>query len=214
VRNHSIFEQVNPNFIDAIMLSNHDQTRIGSLLNGNQNHLKVAANLLLTLPGNPYIYYGEEIGMLGAKPDENIREPFLWDTGKNDRQRARWRRAKYSTSRTVTPLMQQQSDPNSLYNHYKRLIHFRNSHPVLNNNLSRLEVSEIQQKNVIAFTRMSGNRAVLVIHNLTKRGLDVLIYPAEAAEGKQIVLDTAGGAKLLKGGKVQIPAYGCVVLED
>ncbi|MGV3558845.1 alpha-amylase family glycosyl hydrolase [Larkinella arboricola] len=213
LQNHAIFAQVNPNFIDAIMLSNHDQTRIGSFLNGNLNHLKVAANLLLTLPGNPYIYYGEEIGMLGAKPDENIREPFLWNIGRQDPQRARWRRANYSTSRTVTPLAQQQADPNSLYNHYKRLIHFRNSNPVLNDNLSKLEASEIQQKNVIAFVRKSGDRSVLILHNLSKRGLDVVIYPAETAEGRQIVLDTVGGAKLFKDGKVRVPAYGCVVLE-
>ncbi|WP_138989319.1 alpha-amylase family glycosyl hydrolase [Larkinella sp. C7] len=213
VRNHSIFAEVNPNFIDAIMLSNHDQTRIGSFLNGNLNHLKVAASLLLTLPGNPYLYYGEEIGMLGAKPDENIREPFLWDIDKNDPERARWRKARYSTSRTVTPLTQQQTDPNSLYNHYKKLIHFRNSHPVLNDNLSKLEVTGIQHKNVIAFARKSGNRSVLVIHNLVKRGLDAVLYPSELAEGKRIVLDTAGGAKLFKNGKVRVPAYGCVVLE-
>ncbi|RRB01175.1 alpha-amylase family glycosyl hydrolase [Larkinella rosea] len=213
VRNHTIFAEVNPNFIDAIMLSNHDQTRIGSFLNGNQNHLKVAANLLLTLPGNPYVYYGEEIGMLGAKPDENIREPFLWDEKKQDRMRSRWRRAKFSTDSTVVPLAAQQTDPGSLYNHYRRLIHFRNSHPVLNDNLSKLEASQIQHKNVIAFTRKSGNRSVLVIHNLTKRGLDVVIYPLELAEGQKIVLDTVGGASLLNDGNVRVPAYGCVVLE-
>ncbi|GAB3917939.1 alpha-amylase family glycosyl hydrolase [Larkinella terrae] len=212
-RNHSIFAEVNPNFIDAIMLSNHDQSRIGSLLNGNQNHLKVAANLLLTLPGNPYVYYGEEIGMLGAKPDENIREPFLWDEKKKDRERSRWRRPSYSTDATVMPLAQQQTDPDSLYNHYKRLIHFRNSHPVLNDNLSKLEVSEIRQKNVIAFTRKSKNRSVLVIHNLTKRRLDVVLYPIEIAEGKKIVLDTVGDAKFGNDGNVRVPAYGCVVLE-
>ncbi|GAB3340448.1 alpha-amylase family glycosyl hydrolase [Larkinella ripae] len=213
LHNHTVFGQVNPNFIDAIMLSNHDQTRIGSFLNGNRNHLKVAANLLLTLPGNPYIYYGEEIGMLGAKPDENIREPFLWDAKRKDKNRSRWRRATQSTDATVTPLAQQQADPDSLYSHYKRLIHFRNGHPVLNDNQSKLEASGIQHKNVIAFTRRSGDRSVLVIHNLTKRALEVVIYPSETAEGKEIVLDTVGGAKLIKGDKVRVPGYGCVVLE-
>ncbi|MGA0559887.1 alpha-amylase family glycosyl hydrolase [Larkinella sp. VNQ87] len=213
LHNHTVFAQVNPQFIDAIMLTNHDQSRIGSVLNGNLSHLKVAANLLLTLPGNPYIYYGEEIGMLGAKPDENIREPFLWDVRKNDKNRSRWRRATYSTDATVTPLAQQQADPQSLYNHYKRLIHFRNSHPVLNDNLSQLEASGIQHKTVLAFVRRSGQRSVLVLHNLAKRGTEVLIYPQEAAEGRKIVLDTIGSARMVKGGNVRVPGYGCVVLE-
>ncbi|WP_345247841.1 alpha-amylase family glycosyl hydrolase [Nibrella saemangeumensis] len=213
VNNHTIFRQVNPRFIDATMLTNHDQNRIGSVLKGNVNHLKVAASLLLTLSGNPYIYYGEEIGMLGMKPDEYIREPFLWDTKEKDLQRSRWRRPRYSADSSVVPLASQQQDPNSLFTHYRKLIRFRNSHPVLNDNLSVLEASSIQQKGIIAFTRRSGNRSVLVVHNLSKDGRDVILYPASAAEGKRIIFDTSGKGRLIKGGKVRVPAYSCVVLE-
>ena len=41
---------------------------------------KAAASLYLTLPGIPYLYYGEEVGMLGQKPDENIRLPMQWSS--------------------------------------------------------------------------------------------------------------------------------------
>lgn len=174
------YEHVTPDFIDALILSNHDQTRIGSVLNGNISYLKVAANLLLTLPGNPYLYYGEELGMLGQKPDENIREPFLWNVGKQDPNRARWCRAKYSTSRTVQPLAQQQTDPNSLFCHYKRLIQLRNSHPVLNDNLSRLELSGIRQTGVVAFIRRGRNGGrVLLVHNLSRNPITVVLPPEE-----------------------------------
>jgi len=209
----AVFGRVNPRFIDAIMLSNHDQNRVGSVLNGNLDHLKVAANLLLTLPGNPYIYYGEELGMLGTKPDENIREPFLWTSKKKDLQRSRWRRPKYSTDLTVMPLAKQQADPHSLFNHYKRLIHFRNGHPVLNDNLSQLGGSPIRQKGLVTFVRRSGDRSVLIIHNLTGQGIDVTLYPTTETS-KQILLDTVGSARLLKSGEVRVPAYGCVVLEE
>lgn len=209
---HCAFRQVNPQFIDALILSNHDQDRIGSLLKGNLNHLKVAANLLLTLPGLPYLYYGEEIGMLGLKPDENIREPFVWDVGKQDPHRARWRKARYSTSRTVVPLARQESDPNSLFSHYKRLIHFRNGHPVLNDNQSVLEPSAIRQKGIVAFGRRSGDRSVLVVQNLMGQPQDVLIYPPGEADNKRISLDTAGGA-VQENGLLRLGAYGCVVLE-
>ncbi|KAB7730935.1 alpha-amylase [Rudanella paleaurantiibacter] len=181
------YEQVEPNFIDALILSNHDQDRIGSVLKGHTDRLKVAANLLLTLPGNPYLYYGEEIGMLGQKPDEHIREPFVWNVGKHDPDRARWnktgsRSARYSTSRTVRPLATQQTDPDSLFSHYKRLIGFRNSHPVLNDNLSRIELSGIRQTGLVAFIRRSqtGERSLLV-HNLTGQPISTVLPPEEAA---------------------------------
>lgn len=42
----------------------------------NEDKAKLAINIYMTLPGNPFIYYGEEIGMRGEKPDINIREAF------------------------------------------------------------------------------------------------------------------------------------------
>ena len=53
----------------ATFLTNHDQNRIASQVNGNAASLRLAATLLLTGPGVPFIYYGEELGMTGTKPD-------------------------------------------------------------------------------------------------------------------------------------------------
>ena len=51
-----------------------------SVLGGNVEKAKLAAFILLTSPGTPFIYYGEEIGMMGRKPDENIRRPMQWSS--------------------------------------------------------------------------------------------------------------------------------------
>lgn len=208
---HGAFAAVNPQFIDAIMLSNHDQNRIGSLLKGNIDRLKVAASLLLTLPGNPYLYYGEEIGMLGLKPDANIREPFLWDVRTRDRQRTSWRRSRYTTSQTVRPLAEQQADPDSLFSHYKRLIHARNGHPVLNDNRSRLAQTGIRQRGIIAFIRRSANgNRVLIVHNLTGQLINAVLSPDESW-CRSVVFSTAADASF-NDDRVTVPGYGCVVL--
>ena len=62
----------------ATFITNHDQERIMSVLLGNVGRAKTAASLLLTGPGVPFIYYGEEVGQSGRKPDENIRTPMQW----------------------------------------------------------------------------------------------------------------------------------------
>ena len=67
-----------PNGNYATFLTNHDQNRAMSNFYGNIGKAKVAASLMLTAPGTPFIYYGEEIGMLGQKPDEDIRLPMRW----------------------------------------------------------------------------------------------------------------------------------------
>ena len=67
----------------APFLTNHDQNRVMSQLSYKTDRAKLAATILLTLPGVPFIYYGEEIGMTGQKPDEKIRTPMQWTTGAN-----------------------------------------------------------------------------------------------------------------------------------
>src|SRR5690606_24976170 len=113
---------------------------------------KQAVAVLLTMPGAPYLYYGEEIGMLGAKPDQYIREPFLWDVKKKDAGRTRWIRARHSKDSTVVPLEEQRKDPNSYFNHYKKLIKLRNSHPALAIGVLELPESEFPAS-VMAYYR-------------------------------------------------------------
>ncbi|MEP6895940.1 MAG: alpha-amylase family glycosyl hydrolase, partial [Chloroflexota bacterium] len=67
----------------ATFLTNHDQNRVVSVLNGKVEKAKLAAVMLLTSPGTPFIYYGEEIGMQGKKPDEDIRLPMQWSADSN-----------------------------------------------------------------------------------------------------------------------------------
>lgn len=209
-KNRAVFAQTNPRFIDAIMLTNHDQTRIGSMLKGNSNHLKVAANLLLTLPGQPYIYYGEEIGMLGKKPDEFIREPFLWDYREKDRQRARWMNPKYSKSKTVVPLAGQINDTDSLFNHYKRLIHFRKSHPILASIHGYIEPLPNNDARIVAFRRKQADQEVWVLHNLSN---ETLTYTALYMPN-ELLFRTNELTRFLKMDQLSLAPYSCAVLGD
>src|SRR2546428_14013980 len=57
-------------------LSNHDQTRVLTALGGDVTRAKLAATLLLTLPGLPFIYYGEGVRITGGQPDPRLRTPI------------------------------------------------------------------------------------------------------------------------------------------
>src|SRR5690242_21862338 len=67
-----------PSYRYSPFLSNHDGTRVMSLLGNDVPSAKLAATLLLTLPGLPFVYYGEEIGMAGEKLDPRLRTPMQW----------------------------------------------------------------------------------------------------------------------------------------
>jgi glycosidase len=149
--------------------------------------------------------------MLGMKPDESIREPFLWANRAQDKQRTWWRRGRYSTSQTIRPLSDQRNDPDSLFSHYRRVIHFRNGHPVLNDNLSRVGETGIRQRETLAFTRQSADgQRVLVVHNLSRKAIDVVLSPNEGW-CQQLVWSSVVGAAY-QNGVAAIPAYSFVVL--
>lgn len=164
----NLFQKYNPLFINAMMLTNHDQERIGSVVGGQTEKIKLAASMLLTLPGQPYLYYGEEIGMLGSKPDPYIREPFLWTTDPDDPQLTNWIHAEFSTLKTVAPLSVQMADPDSVFHHYKTLLHLRKTEPALGQILApNLHPVRLGDDKLLAYFRPHVDRSLVVIHNLS-----------------------------------------------
>jgi alpha-amylase len=185
------YQGITPNFIDATISSNHDQPRLLNELGSDPEKYKQAVAVLLTMPGAPYLYYGEEIGMLGLKPDEHIREPFLWDVKEKDSGRTSWIEAKYTTDKTVTPLTLQKSDPKSYFNHYKTLIHLRNSHPALA--VGKLDLPTIEYpKSIMAYFRKTAGQEIFVIHNVGMEKLEV-----EIPEGyKEVIFGLGDGVNV------------------
>ena len=107
----------------ASFITNHDLTRLMSQLLEDVGRNRVAVSILLTSPGVPFLYYGEEIGMVGAGPDERLRTPMHWD----DSPTAGFT----SASEPWQPLVEnvgfanvaaQTDDDESLLNHYREMI--------------------------------------------------------------------------------------------
>lgn len=155
--------QSDPTFIDAPFLSNHDQRRaMDYFAPGDTASMRLAAGIYLTLPGNPFIYYGEELGMLGDKPDERIREPFIW--GQTDPAQTTWESISENTA--TIPASQQLADEHSLLADYRRLIRLRQGHPALQSgDFSGLDSGS---RTMVTYRRSAGGETVYVIHNLAK----------------------------------------------
>jgi len=120
-----------PDYGFSTFLSNHDQERVSDLYGGDDGKSKQAAFVYLTGPGIPFVYYGEEIGMLGAKPDPNIRTPMQWNAEKlaGFTTGSPWKEINPDAPKRNVVL--QSADPDSLLSWYRELIALRNAHPVL-----------------------------------------------------------------------------------
>ncbi len=148
----------------AAFLTNHDGYRLMNEMGKNPDKVKVAASMLLTGDGVPFLYYGEEIGMIGGKPDECIRTPMQWDatprtedfmTGKD-----------CSTNEATFNVAAEENDPGSLLNHYRTLIHLRNDHSALR--VGALIPLASSNKAIYTYLRQSSDETVLVLINLGK----------------------------------------------
>jgi cyclomaltodextrinase len=61
------------------LLDSHDVARFISVARGDETAYRLAVLLMLTFPGAPCIYYGDEIGMSGGGTDIEARAAFIWE---------------------------------------------------------------------------------------------------------------------------------------
>ena len=202
---YNVYSTVNPDFIDSTFITNHDMERVMSEVRGDVQKAKMAASILLTLPGNPFIYYGEEIGMEGRKPDEYIREPFVWTIdGRADHQ-TKYPSSKYNRDTRKKALEAQIDDTTSIFNHYKNMIYARRASEALIK--GNIDSSTLDQDGLLSFYRQSENDSVFVVHNLTKKVKTIEInqdYPE--LHYATFIVDEIGS-------ELEIPAYSTIILK-
>ncbi|GAA4299855.1 alpha-amylase family glycosyl hydrolase [Nibribacter koreensis] len=169
----NLVNRLYPRLQYATFLTNHDQNRIMDELGGNLAQMKQAASLYLTMPGVPFLYYGEEVGMQGSGVDEDKRKPMQWTPGA---------KAGFTTGtpwRALNPNFAQfnvqtlAADPGSLLNHYKKLIHIRNAQPALRKGYH----TELTTGNtsIFSYGRVYEQEAVIMVSNF---GSDAISGPS------------------------------------
>jgi len=176
-----------PGAIDAPFLTNHDQVRLATQLAGDPAGLRLAASILLTLPGAPFLYYGEEIGLPNGsgRGDEFKRTPLPWDGSDSGRgfttAVAPW--FAFAPAAADVNVAAQVHDPDSLFAHYRELIRLRHASGALAK--GDLQLVARDEPSVLAYLRRSdsesGRNTVLVAHNLGRTEKTITVPLAASA---------------------------------
>lgn len=200
----------NPAFVDAPFLTNHDQNRFALQFKNDADSIKLAASMYLFLPGVPFVYYGEELGMNGAKPDEQIRTPFVWsDSGKSggDKAQTKWIESKYN-AKTI-PADAQEADKNSILNFYKSAINFRSQNAAAF--FGKFSPLDAKNSFVAAWTIQGADGSTLFcLFNLSDKEQKAAPLQADDFGGLKPVFCGKKGCKAQKDGLV-IPARSCAI---
>ncbi|HZV70084.1 MAG TPA: alpha-amylase family glycosyl hydrolase [Saprospiraceae bacterium] len=151
-------------------LTNHDIDRVFSGLGSNVEKMKLAASLYMTLPGVPFVYYGEELGMLGTGDDVNKRRPMQWSDGAGAGFSTVNPWTNPGTNYQVNNVEELAADPNSLLWHYRHLIRIRNEQEALR----RGQTIEIDDNvaGAFSFARVLKDEAVIVVANTATQSIE------------------------------------------
>ncbi|HEX7369533.1 MAG TPA: alpha-amylase family glycosyl hydrolase [Rhodanobacteraceae bacterium] len=193
-------------FDDAPLLSNHDTERVMSQLDDNPNHMRVAAAMLLTLPGHPFIYYGEELGMRGQKPDPHLREPMRWYRAGKGQGEPTWEGWSAGDGPRVS-VEAEDKDPNSLLNWYRMLIGWRRAIPALRDGV--VHAWPDGNLHVAAWELDDASGDVLVLHNLSGQPQSIAL----PAHGFHVVARHSRANTRIAKGYVTLPPYGSAILQ-
>ena len=194
--------------IDPPFLTNHDMTRVATLLGNDPAKLRSAAAILLTLPGAPFLYYGEEIGLQNGpgSNDEQKRTPMPWDaspaggftTGKP------W--YGFAPGKETANVAAETGDPSSLLAHYRRLIRLRHASPALQKGTLTLLSPGDRSTPVLAFLRTAPKEQVLVVHNIGAAEVEAGPYEVKAKSLEPLFGSLPAPVKGEAGWTVRLPA--------
>ena len=205
-------ESSNKSIVDsqyASFLTNHDQNRIMSQVWNNAGKARVAASLLLASPGTPFLYYGEEVGMEGTKPDEDIRRPMQWSADEHAgfTTGTPWRPPGPNFAEVNVEI--QNADPQSLLSHYRSLIHFRNEHSALRT--GAYYAVDSSAPDVYAALRKNDEEILLILINLSREPVSAFLLTSSDA----VLADGAYTAETLFGiGEAQPPSVEQGIFQD
>ncbi len=188
---------VYPHLQYGIFGSNHDQPRIMSVVGGNPEAAKQVASIYLTLPGIPFLYYGEEIGMIGSQNHPDIRTPMQWSAAAN---------AGFTTGTPWAPpqsnyrnynVADELADSTSILHRYRQLVQLRQRDPVLQHG-DYEPAFLLADTDVYAFVRSEGSDYRLVVANLSssaKSALYLAVLSEPFADGSYTLVDEISGRR-------------------
>ena len=183
---------------ELLFVENHDMGRIASDPGITPEKLRTAATLMILLQGTPSIYYGQELGMRGMPRDEyksdereiGMREAFKWGAKVEAPGEAIWYKGPktYWTERFArdddgVSVAEEDRDPKSLLNHYRRLLQLRAAHAAFRTGSQRVVPGG---NNILVVERGRAREKLLLVANLSDRPAEYLVSGRDLLTGKPV----------------------------
>ena len=166
VNEEQLYAGYGDHVINAPFYTNHDMARsAGYYTRDDGSRVKLAEALNLLMPGQAFLYYGEELGMKGSGKDENKRAPMFWSADPAAEGMCQGPPEMEEVKMKFPPLEEQEIDPYSILSYTREAIRIRNRYPAVGNGKTVLS-EELSGENVCVIERiLPDEEPVLLIIN-------------------------------------------------
>lgn len=200
-------------YINAPFYTNHDMGRSAGYYNGDyaSERTKMAQAMNLLMPGNAFLYYGEEIGMRGAANDPAKRLGMLWSDDSSTEGMCDDPEGAGNVEQENGSYDDQKDDPYSIYNFVKQTISIRNAFPEIARGTNTFE-SSLSDDKLCVFTREYNGQKVVMIFNTSQESAKVDVSGLGVSDAVAM-LQTSEDAPEYKDGIAEMPAYSVLILK-
>ncbi len=161
-----------PDYIDAPFLSNHDVGRIASFCGKDEHKTKLAAAMNLFMSGSAFVYYGEEIGMVGGSNDPSQRAPMYWNAARDNGTTDLPPDCVLPESYPFGSLEEQVENEDSIYHYYRQAIAIRQALPVISHGSTTAETG-LNVGCVSAQRKTWGDQKCIILMNIDANAASV-----------------------------------------
>ena len=200
----------NPDYIDAPFLSNHDVGRIAGFVNRDENKVKLAGAMNLFMSGSAFIYYGEEIGMVGSGNDPSKRAPMYWNAARDSGTTNPPPACELPEEYPFPSLEEQTGDDSSIYNYYRQAVAIRNAIPAMSHGVTTAETA-LNVGCVSAYRKSCDLGQCIVLMNIDEVSAEVDLTDYDGWT-MAATLSANGEPITQSGAVVTLPAFGTAVL--
>ena len=206
----SAYRTNNPDYIDAPFLSNHDVGRIAGFVSRDENKIKLAGAMNIFMSGSVFIYYGEEIGMVGSGNDPSKRAPMYWNAARDNGTTDLPPECELPDEYPLGSLEEQLNDDSSVYNYYRQAIAIRNALPVIARGATTVEAA-LNMGCVSAYRKTWDEEECIILMNIDSNAATVDL---SSYEGWTLAANLSVDENLvnMNGTTLNLPAYGVAIL--
>ncbi|MHB8205833.1 alpha-amylase family glycosyl hydrolase [Mucilaginibacter sp.] len=207
----STFLQTPANKQQVVFIENHDMQRFADAVKGDPGKSRIGCVLNLLMGGVPSIYYGQELGMKGNKGNFGMtdgndipnRQAFEWYKSNEGPGMAYWYKNGpwWTKDNNDIPndgisLEEEENDPKSLWNFYRKIISLRKNNPIITKGTYANLMNNNDQ--VFSFMRYNAQEKFIVVVNLSAEKQHIAV---DVNAGNKTAITALIGNKPLVSGK-------------